>query len=88
MSSSCGLAGLKYVDGLGELSDLPGAAEEFAQDAPGFELGVGAFARAAEPGVSPLGVFLGGWARTWLAPRPARSTSASTLTMPGSGERR
>jgi hypothetical protein len=32
------------VDGLGELPGAPGAAAEFAQDAPGFELGVGAFA--------------------------------------------
>ncbi len=41
------LAGLKDVDGLGELPGLPRAAAEFTQDAPGFELGVGAFARAA-----------------------------------------
>ncbi len=37
--SSSDLAGLKYVDGFGELPGLPGAAAEFAQDAPGFELG-------------------------------------------------
>ena len=45
--SSCDLAGLKDVDGLGELPGFPGAAAEFAQDAPGLELGVGAFTRAA-----------------------------------------
>jgi hypothetical protein len=38
---------LKDVDGLGELPGFPGAAAEFAQDAPGFELGVGAFTWAA-----------------------------------------
>jgi Alpha/beta hydrolase family len=45
--SSFYLAGLKYVDGFGELPGLPGAAAEFAQDAPGLELGVGALAGAA-----------------------------------------
>src|SRR6516165_8220165 len=45
--SSSHLAGLKDMDGLCELPGLPGAAAEFAQDAPGFELGVGAFAGAA-----------------------------------------
>jgi hypothetical protein len=34
-----------------------GAATEFAQDAPGFELGVGAFARAAQLGVGRLAAF-------------------------------
>jgi hypothetical protein len=41
------LAGLKDMDGFGQLPDPPGAAAEFAQDAPGFELGGGALARAA-----------------------------------------
>ena len=41
--SSLDLAGLKDVDGLGQLPGLPGAAAEFTQDAPGLELGVGAF---------------------------------------------
>ena len=45
--SSSDLAGLKDVDGFGQLPGLPGAAAEFAQDAPGLELCVGAFARAA-----------------------------------------
>src|SRR5260370_562463 len=40
-------AGLKDVDGFGQLPGPPGAAAEFAQDAPGFELGAGALARAA-----------------------------------------
>jgi hypothetical protein len=34
------LAGLQYVDGLGELSRAPGAAAELAEDPPGLELGV------------------------------------------------
>src|SRR5579859_6481535 len=42
--SSCDLTGLKDVDGFGELPGTPGAAAEFAQDAPGLELGVGALA--------------------------------------------
>jgi transposase len=42
--SSCDLAGLKDVDGFGQLPGLPWAAAEFAQNAPGFQLGVGAFA--------------------------------------------
>jgi hypothetical protein len=42
--SSLHPAGLKDVDGLGELPGAPGAAAEFAQDAPGLRLGAGAFA--------------------------------------------
>jgi hypothetical protein len=42
--SSCDLAGLKDVDGLGELPGVPGAAAELAQDVPVLELGVGALA--------------------------------------------
>ena len=53
-----GPAGLKDVDGLGQLPGAPGAAAELAHDAPGLELGIGAFARAAEPGVSAVGVLL------------------------------
>ncbi len=49
------LAGLKDVDGFGEPPGLPPAAAEFAQDAPGFELGVGAFAGAAQLGVGAIG---------------------------------
>jgi hypothetical protein len=45
--SSSNLAGLKYVDGFGELPGAPGAAAEFPQDAPRFELSVGSFSRAA-----------------------------------------
>jgi hypothetical protein len=45
--SSSDLAGLKDVDSFRQLPGLPGAAAEFAQDAPGLELGVCAFARAA-----------------------------------------
>ncbi len=43
-SSCVCLADLQYVDGLGELSGAPGAAAELAEDVPGLELGVGAFA--------------------------------------------
>ena len=45
--SSSDLAGLKYMDGFGELPGLPGAAEEFAQDAPGLSW---ALARSPGPG--------------------------------------
>jgi hypothetical protein len=45
--SSSDLAGLENVDGLGQLPGPPRAAAEFAQDAPGFELGVGALAGSA-----------------------------------------
>jgi hypothetical protein len=38
---------LKDVGGFGELPGFLGAAAEFAQDAPGFELGVGTFAGSA-----------------------------------------
>src|SRR5512135_1093684 len=58
--SSSDFPGLKNVDRLGQLTGAPGAAAELAQDAPGLELGVGAFARAAQPGMSTVGVFLGG----------------------------
>ena len=44
---SSDLAGLKDVDGFGQLPGLPRAAAEFAQDAPGLELGVGALAGGA-----------------------------------------
>ena len=42
--SSSDSAGLKDVDGLGQLPGTPTAAAEFAQDAPGFERGAGALA--------------------------------------------
>jgi hypothetical protein len=45
--SSCDLAGLKDMDGFGELASPPGAAAEFVQDPPGLQLGVGAFAWGA-----------------------------------------
>jgi hypothetical protein len=35
--SSCDLAGLKDVNGLGQLAGEPGAAAEFAQDVPGLQ---------------------------------------------------
>ncbi len=43
-SSGVCLADLQYVDGLGELPGAPGAAAELAEDPPGLELGVRAFA--------------------------------------------
>jgi hypothetical protein len=42
--SSWDLTGLKDVDGFGQMPGFPWAAAEFAQDTPGFQLGVGAFA--------------------------------------------
>jgi hypothetical protein len=56
--SSAGLAGLKDVDGFGELPGAPGTAAEFAQDAPGLELGVRPLAGSAEPGMGAVGVLL------------------------------
>jgi hypothetical protein len=58
LGSSCDFAGLKNVDGFGELPGAPRAAAEFAQDAPGLELGVGAFTGTAQPGMRPVGVLL------------------------------
>jgi len=49
--SSGDLAGLKDVDGLGELPGAPGAAAELAQDVPGLELGIGALAGSAQFGM-------------------------------------
>jgi hypothetical protein len=56
--SSFDLAGLKDVDGFGELAGTPGAAAEFAQDAPGLELGIGAFGGGTELGVGAVGCLL------------------------------
>src|SRR5690348_7673557 len=61
---------------LGELSGAPGAAAELAQDAPGFELGIGAFAGSAQPGMSPAGLFL----RGGLVPPPARREALTGTT--------
>jgi hypothetical protein len=58
--SSSNFAGLKDLDRLGELTCAQGAAE-LAQDAPGFELGVGAFGEGAEPGMSATGLLVGGF---------------------------
>ena len=58
--SACGFAGLKNVDRLGQLPGAPRAAAHLAQDAPGFELGVGPFTGAAQPGMSAVGVLLRG----------------------------
>jgi len=55
---------LENVHGFGEPPGAPGAAAEFAQDAPGLELGVGAFAGGAELGVGTVGGLL----RRWLVP--------------------
>src|SRR6266568_7523955 len=53
------LAGLQYVNGLGELSGAPGAAAEFPEDVPGLELGVRALAGCAEFRVGAVCFFLG-----------------------------
>jgi hypothetical protein len=42
----------------GELAGAPGAAAEFAQDAPVLELGVGAFGGEAQLGVGAVGRLL------------------------------
>jgi hypothetical protein len=52
-------AGLQDVDGFGEEAGAVGAAAEFPQDVPRLELGVGAFAGAAQPGVGAVGRLLG-----------------------------
>ena len=56
------------VDRLGQLPGAPGAAAELAQDAPGLELGAGAFAGGAQPGMSPVGLL----PRCGLVPAPVR----------------
>ena len=48
------------MDGLGQLPGALGAAAELTHDAPGLELGIGAFPRGTEPGMSPVGLLLGG----------------------------
>jgi hypothetical protein len=47
------------VDGFGEFPGAPGAAAELGEDFPYLELGVSPFAGSAEPGVGPVGLFLG-----------------------------
>jgi hypothetical protein len=47
------------VDGFGESADAVWADTGFVQDPPVLELGVGAFAGAAWPGVGAVDVFLG-----------------------------
>ena len=76
---SCDFSGLKDVDGFGRLGGSAWAAAELAQDAPGLELGVGAFARAAEAGMSAVDVLLG--AR--LCSAPARGCGCG-VRMPSS----
>lgn len=51
-------AGLKDLDGLGELPGVPGAAAEFPQDVPGLELGVGTLAGGSQLGVRAVGGLL------------------------------
>src|SRR5262249_16936192 len=66
--SSGDLADLKNGDGFGDLACAPGAEAEFTQDAPVFELGVGALAGAAQFRVGGVCGFLGGR----LVPGPVR----------------
>src|SRR5690348_7727827 len=58
-SSCLCLAGLQYVDGLGELPGAPGAAAELPENLPCLELRVRAFAGCAETGVGAVGFLLG-----------------------------
>ena len=53
------LAGLQYVDSLGEFSGAPGAAAQLAEDVPALELGVCPLAGPAELRVGAVGVLLG-----------------------------
>ena len=75
-------AGLKGVDGLGQLAGAPGAAAELTHNAPGLELSVGAFTRGAEPGMSPVGVLLG----SGLVPSPVRRAEAVLAEIPLVGQ--
>src|SRR6185437_9611103 len=52
------LADLQDVDGFGELAGAPGAAAKLAEDPPGLELRICAFAGRAEFRVGPVGLFL------------------------------
>jgi hypothetical protein len=72
--SSGDLAGLQDVDGFGDLTGPPGAAAEFAQDAPVCELGVGPLARGAQLGVGGIGALL----RGGLVPPPVRGKDVPT----------
>ena len=51
------VAELQYMDGLGELSGVPGAAPELAENPPGLELRVRALTRCAEPRVGAVASF-------------------------------
>ena len=79
--SSLGLAGLQDVDGFGELSGLPGAAAEFAQDVPGLALGVGALTGPGEPGMGAVG----GFPATRRSPRAQVGTAAGARLVGGAG---
>ena len=70
---SSDLAGLKDMDGLGELPGAPGAAAGLAQDVPGLELGVGPLGRGAQLGVGAVGGLL----RGWLVPAPVGVSSGA-----------
>src|SRR5215470_5965370 len=72
------------VDCLGELPGAPGAAAEFAEDAPGFKLGVRALAGCAEPGVGAVGLFL----RFRLVLSPVRDlrAGAALVALIGQGD--
>jgi hypothetical protein len=69
---------MKNLDGFGDLPSAPGAAAELAQDPPGFELGVRALARGAQPGMGGIGGFLGGR----LAAAPVRHERGRRPTGP------
>ncbi len=72
------------MDGLGELSGTPGAAAEFAQDAPGLDLGVRALAGRTELCVGAVGFFLGfGFV---LPPVRDLRVAASLVALVGEGD--
>jgi hypothetical protein len=58
--------GLEDVDGFRDLAGVPGAGAEFAQDGPGLELGVGAFAGGAQLAWAELAAF---WQAGLFRPR-------------------
>src|SRR6516164_7868804 len=76
--SSSHLAGLKDMDGLGQLPGAPGAAAELTQNPPGLELGIGALARRAEPVMGPVGLLL----QSGLVPAPVRGADILLADVP------
>jgi hypothetical protein len=75
---------LQRVDGLGKLARAPRAAAELVQDVPGLELRVRALTGCAQPGVGPVGLFLGG--RLVLPDVRDLRVAASAVALIGQGD--